>query len=229
MPILLTMRASCDGGGKGALLQINKSATLSCCVHQTLFEPACVAAFNQGQNAQYDFSVEKELAQTLVARGPGAVAVPYGVYSTSHNSFHCVASLNVANTLTATDYKDPPICTEPCGTNPGYQNGVLDLKYRVRRLTPTECARLQGFADWWCDDLSTPNPNDADLSFWRKVWNEYCAINGKKAKTDKQIKTWLQNPYSESAEYKMWGNGVALPCVWFVLAGIKYYFDEVSE
>ncbi len=31
------------------------------------------AAFNQGQNAQYNFSVEEELAQTLVAKGPGGV------------------------------------------------------------------------------------------------------------------------------------------------------------
>jgi len=29
------------------------------------------AAFNQGQNAQYNFSVEEELAQTIVAKGPG--------------------------------------------------------------------------------------------------------------------------------------------------------------
>ena len=31
------------------------------------------ASFNQGQNAQYDFSVEEELAQTIVAKGPGGV------------------------------------------------------------------------------------------------------------------------------------------------------------
>jgi hypothetical protein len=39
------------------------------------------ASFNQGQNAQYDFSIEKEKAQTLVSRGPGGVlsrqSVPY--------------------------------------------------------------------------------------------------------------------------------------------------------
>ncbi len=29
------------------------------------------ASFNQGQNAKYDFSVESELAQTLISRGPG--------------------------------------------------------------------------------------------------------------------------------------------------------------
>ena len=31
------------------------------------------ASFNQGKNAQYDFSVQEELAQTLVAKGPGGV------------------------------------------------------------------------------------------------------------------------------------------------------------
>jgi DNA (cytosine-5)-methyltransferase 1 len=39
------------------------------------------ASFNQGQNAQYDFSITEEQAQTLVARGPGGVlsrqSVPY--------------------------------------------------------------------------------------------------------------------------------------------------------
>jgi len=31
------------------------------------------ASFNQGQNAQYNFSVEEELAQTIVAKGVGGV------------------------------------------------------------------------------------------------------------------------------------------------------------
>ena len=35
------------------------------------------------------------------------------------------------------------------------------------------------------------------------------------------IRKWLNSPYSDSAEYKMWGNGMALPCVQFVLAGVK--------
>lgn len=45
-------------------------------------------------------------------------------------------------------------------------------RYIVRRLTPLECCRLQGFPDWWED-----------------------GVNG-----------------SDSARYKMWGNGIALPC-----------------
>lgn len=29
------------------------------------------AAFNQGQNAKFDISVQEDIAQTLVAKGPG--------------------------------------------------------------------------------------------------------------------------------------------------------------
>ena len=94
--------------------------------------------------------------------------------------------------------------------------------YTVRRLTPTECARLQGFPDWWCADLGTEKPSDEGLNFWYKVFKTYSEVTGCKMKPDKQIKKWLADPYSDSAEYKMWGNGVALPCVWFVLCGIVW-------
>ena len=50
----------------------------------------------------------------------------------------------------------------------------------VRRMTPTECGRLQGMPDWWCEDV----------------------------------------PHSDSAEYKMWGNGMALPCVLYVMENV---------
>ena len=51
-------------------------------------------------------------------------------------------------------------------------NAKPPRRYIVRRLTPLECCRLQGFPDWWED-----------------------GANG-----------------SDSARYKMWGNGIALPC-----------------
>lgn len=88
----------------------------------------------------------------------------------------------------------------------------------VRRLTPTECARLQGFPDWWCDNLQ-----DDDFEFWREVWNEYVRINGGKPRSNKQVKEWMKDPHSDAAEYKMWGNGVALPCVDFILGAIADY------
>ena len=59
-------------------------------------------------------------------------------------------------------------------------NVESERKYVLRRLTPTECARLQGFPDWWCDGADG----------------------------------------SDSAQYKLWGNGVALPCVAFIMSNI---------
>lgn len=169
------------------------------------------SAFNQGVNAKYNFVVESELQPTMVARGPGAVA--HLVYSTSKNSYHTIAEKNIANTLVASDFKDPPTVSE-------------EPLYIVRRLTPTECAKLQGFPDWWCSGLETEKPTDEEIDFWRAVFNTYAEINGKKPKTDKQIIKWLKNPHTDSAEYKMWGNGVALPCVCFVLDRIKQHIDN---
>lgn len=335
-PKTLKIRSGCDGGGKGALVQDNKSATLSCNNDQTVFVPQAYgicskdsnsmksdnpnsgfykaetsrtidtsnqspcknqggiavvsiqgsmigrkdengpqgdginedvsftlnatdkhavaygidrSAFNQGQNAKYSFAVETEKQPTMVAKGPGAVAAP--TYGSSKASFFTKVQEEKANTQVATDYKDPPIVNDnssygfypqmkaECitftkeksgcivnGTNPGFQNGVLESNYIVRRLTPTECARLQGFPDWWCSGLETENPTKEEIDFWRKVFNAYAEINGKKPKTDKQIIKWLKNPHTDSAEYKMWGNGVALPCVCFVINRIKQQFDN---
>lgn len=132
------------------------------------------------------------------------------VYSTSKNSYHTEAEENLANTLVASDYKDPPTVNSP--------------EYIVRRLTPTECARLQGFPDWWCADLGTDNPTEEELRFWKDVFETHRKIVGGavKPKSEKQIRAWLKNPHSDSSEYKLWGNGVALPCVFFVLSGIVY-------
>ena len=54
-------------------------------------------------------------------------------------------------------------------------------------------------------------------------------MTGCKVKSDKQVAKWLKDPYSDSAEYKMWGNGVALPCVWFVLCGIVWYAQSGGD
>ena len=37
---------------------------------------------------------------------------------------------------------------------------------------------------------------------------------------------WLKTPHSDAAEYKMWGNGVALPCVYFILSGIVWAAEK---
>ena len=141
------------------------------------------------------------------------IAVVELTYSASKNSHFTRAAKEVAGSLVATDYKDPPL---------------INSKARVRRLMPAECARLQGFPDWWCSGLATENPTEEDIRFWQDVFETHRRALGKttKPKTRNQIVKWLKNPHTDSAEYKMWGNGVALPCVFFVLAGIAYYADK---
>ena len=147
--------------------------------------------------------------------GTAVVSVPLSFGSSKADRFTKWDQEQIGS-LAATDYKDGPMVYE-------------SEKSFVRRLTPTECARLQGFPDWWCSDLETENPTESDLAFWRKVFTDYAKVYGKKARTDNQIKKFLANPHTDSAEYKTWGNGVALPCVWFVLAGIKFYAESVHE
>ena len=168
------------------------------------------SAFNQDENAKFGFSVDTEVEPPMAARGAGAVAQP--TYCTSKNSHHTIAEKELANTLVATDYKDPPVIN---GSAP---------EYIVRRLTPVECARLQGFPDWWCDDLGTDNPTDEEIAWWTEVFQTRARVMGKstKPKSRNQIVKWLKEPYSDAAAYKMWGNGVALPCVYFVMVGIVH-------
>lgn len=69
------------------------------------------------------------------------------------------------------------------GGNPQLVNHKI-----VRRLTPKECGRLQGFPDYWCEDLAIANPTNDDLKFWRKVFNKDAEIGGlKKKKTDSKL------------------------------------------
>ena len=301
-PKTLKIRSGREGGGKGAIIQDDKSATLSCNNDQTVFVPFCkgycahykgdaptwkggkvantLNTFDVGESRCNELVVqaygicskdsnamksdnphsgfyEADTSRTLDGNGgnpscnQGGIAVvsvqgsmigredkngpqgsgvnedvsftlnatdhavAYPTYCTSKNSHFTRAEKELANTLVATDYKDPPVINDV----------QAKPEYIVRRLTPTECARLQGFPDWWCGGLGTEEPTEDDLAFWREVFETHRKIAGTstKPKTDKQIIKWLKDPHSDSAEYKMWGNGVALPNVYFVLSGIVYY------
>ena len=323
VPLVMKIRSGCEGGGKGPLIQENKSATLSCNNDQTLFEPCgwdggqispTLTKQNAGGNQRMPdkdnftcvlqpFGIcskdsnamksdnprsgiyETETARTLDGNGgnpscnQGGIAVvaftqnqrdevrdlgdrsamvcanagtkqqtfvlqgsmigrsekngPQGsgvnedvcftldtadrhaVYAMTTGSFTQVEK-NQSPAIMARDYKDANVVC-PAG------------EYAVRRLTPTECARLQGFPDWWCVGLSTETPSEDELSFWREVWDTCSRVTGSGRRTDKQILKWLRDPYTDSAEYKMWGNGVALPCVWFVLCGIVWYAQLCAD
>lgn len=295
VPATLKIRCGGGSGGKGALIQEDKSATLSCNNDQTLFVPKAYGicskhsnsmmsdnpdsgfyeadtartidtsnqspcknqggmvviegngsrpshhgdgykesdtmytlnctenhavsygigrpAMNQGYNTRFSFQIEEETSPTLVASGAGGIAHPK--YSTSKNSHHTVAEKEKANTLVASDYKDPPLVND----------STPEIEYIVRRLTPQECALLQGMPTWWCDGLETENPTDEEINWWYDVFETHRKAMGKstKPKSRKLVEKWLKNPYSDSAAYKMWGNGVYVGNAWFVLAGIAYY------
>nr|DAI81559.1 MAG TPA: Cytosine specific methyltransferase [Caudoviricetes sp.] len=288
VPLVMKIRSGCEGGGKGALVQTDKSATLSCNNDQTVFvpfgissyqshamlsdnphsgiyeaetartldgnggNPSCnqggiaVVAFTQNQRdevrdlgdhsavvcasagtKQQTFVLQGSMIGRSEKNGPQGSGVNedvcftldtadrHAVYAMTTSSFIQVEK-NQSPVIMARDYKDPNVVC-PAG------------EYAVRRLTPTECARLQGFPDWWCADLAAEAPSEDELAFWREVWDTYSRVTGGGRRTDKQILKWLRDPYTDSAEYKMWGNGVALPCVWFVLCGIVWYAQSCGE
>lgn len=106
-------------------------------------------------------------------------------------------------------------------------SGAVRVNYIVRRLTPTECARLQGFPDKWGHPDKKEDFTEEEYKFWLEVRNTYAKINGKSEKeyTKAQMLTWYSKLHTDSAEYKMWGNGIALPNALYVMQGIATEAD----
>lgn len=118
---------------------------------------------------------------------------------------------------------DPQYYTDGiCPTLVARGPAAVQARYLVRRLTPTECARLQGFPDLWGHPDYKENLTDEEFQFWLAVRNTHAAINGKQTKeyTKPQILTWYNKLHTDSSEYKMWGNGIALPNALYVMQGI---------
>lgn len=118
---------------------------------------------------------------------------------------------------------DPQYYTDGiCPTLVARGPAAVQARYLVRRLTPTECARLQGFPDLWGHPDYKEILTDEEFQFWLAVLNTHAAINGKQTKeyTKPQILTWYNKLHTDSSEYKMWGNGIALPNALYVMQGI---------
>lgn len=256
-PKTLKIRSGCEGGGKGALVQDNKSATLSTSNDQTVFVPKVYGICSYSSNSMLSSNphsgiYEAETARTLDtsvpdpnknAGGMAVVALEGNGARPSHRG-DGFSEEDVAYTLNSVERHavsygidraafnqgknalyTPQFTEESVTTLTARGPSAVCSQYIVRRLTPTECALLQGFPPNWCMGLETAEPTEEDISFWSEVWETHRSIVGTstKSKSRNQIVKWLQNPYSDAAEYKMWGNGVALPCVVFVLGGIVSY------
>ena len=164
---------------------------------------------------------EADTSRTLDCNGgspacnQGGMMVVEPVYAVTTGEFTAIGQ-EQAPPLMARDWKDPPVVGRPYD------------EYLVRRLTPDECCRLQGYPDGWCKGLETTDPSEEDIRFWTDVFSEWDAINGKpeRVRTRNSIVKWLTSPNSDAAEYKAYGNSVAVPCVFFVLAGIVWAQDK---
>lgn len=219
VPLALRMIGGKPGSGKGPLIQTDISGTLGCNNDQTIFEPIAygfntIYAKRKSTTGRYGY--EAEVSKTLDTSGvsptcnQGGIAIVDTVVSASKSDFFCKGTNNLTGPLLASDFTDPPIVTAPQPSG-----------YRVRRLTPTECARLQGFPDTWTDGLAIENPSEDVLDYWWQVWASWAKAGGlKKPKTRNQVRSWLANPGTDRALYKLWGNGIALPCAKLVLSQI---------
>lgn len=202
------------------------------------------------QNGPQGDGVNREVAFTL------DTVDRHAVYAMTTGSFTQLDE-EKSPPLMARDYKDPPVVgrDEPAyaldracfsaGQNAQYNMNIGEEKaptlvaegpsavaapaaYLVRRLTPGECCRLQGYPDGWCESLESPAPSNKEADRWEAIFEEWrTAMGGKtKPKTRRQIIRWLQNPHTDSAEYKAYGNSIVAQCAFFVLAGIVWAMEE---
>lgn len=138
------------------------------------------ASFNQGKTAQYNFEVsESGISSALVAKGPSAVC-----------------SVDCRNFTESGETNGTLQAKENGGQSLNLNNVVREFM-TVRRLTPLECERLQGFPDGW-----------TDIGEW----------------TDSKGK--LHKGSSDSARYAALGNSIALPSWFYVLSRLSEYCEE---
>ena len=100
--------------------------------------------------------------------------------------------------------------------------GAGGLPYIIRRLAPLECGRLQGFPDGWAEIVPLNVDDPKENLFWAGVYATDCKIKGKRINTEiikhpAKLARWHDGLHLAAAEYKMWGNGMALPNALFFI------------
>lgn len=198
----LKIRSGCEGGGKGALVQIEKSATLSTLQDQTLI---CLADNTSLHNSKQKISPvvfeshSQDARYTQQGNTSPACTAQWG---TGGNNMPLVAEKKAsamqrigeykeseqASTMKSRDYKD--------ATDLIAEKETKNLQWIVRRLTPVECERLQGFPSGWTDI------------------GEWFDENGKNHKP------------ADSPRYKALGNSIALPQWYWIFQKMKPYIGE---
>ena len=211
---LLKIRSGCEGGGKGALIQTEKSATLSTLQDQTLFQP--IPVLNDQGGSVMDMSCD--MTETLRAQEHGHQPIIFDARGNGDGKI--VPTITGDHENRITDYTaiaierqtfdERPFSSnkesEKCSTlkakaeNIGNGSECLiaekAIHWIVRRLTPVECERLQGYPDGW-----------TDIGDW-------VDSKGKKHKL------------TDTPRYKALGNSIALPQWWWIVNRLRPYMRE---
>lgn len=198
----LKIRSGCEGGGKGALAQTELSATISTLQDKTLIclaeNPSLhnlkqkispVVFESHSQDARY--TQQGDTSPTCTAQwGTGGNNMPLVVEKKAFAMQRIgeYKESEQASTMKSRDYKD--------ATDLIAEKETKNLRWIVRRLTPMEDERLQGFPSGW-----------TDIGDW-------VDDNGKKHKT------------SDAARYKALGNSIALPQWYWIFQKMKPYIGE---
>nr|DAW00472.1 MAG TPA: Cytosine specific methyltransferase [Caudoviricetes sp.] len=181
-PYTLKIRSGCSGGGKGALVQTEKSATLSTLQDQTLFQPVVYDARGNG-----DGRTCPTITGDHENRITDYTAIAIERKTFNEQSFSCYKESDKCSTLKA----------KAGNIGNGSECLIAEKTIRriVRRLTPTESERLQGYPDGWTDI------------------GEWTDTKGKKHK------------YADSPRYKALGNSIALPQWFWIAQKMKPYLS----
>ena len=215
-PIAYTVkiRSGCAGGGKGALVQTELSATLSTLQDQTLFQPIPVLNDQGGSVMDVSYDVTGTLRaqehghQPIIfdARGNGDGRTCPTITGDHENRITDYTAITIErktfNEQSFSHYKESDKCSTLKAKAGNIGNGSECLiaekttRWIVRRLTPVECERLQGYPDDY-----------TNIGDWTDS-------NGKKHK------------YADSPRYKALGNSIALPQWYWIFQKMKPYIGE---
>ena len=188
-----------------------------CYTLNTIDRPALCFKSGQGSNAR-SLAISNTTSPSLVADAGGntAPAVCYDARGNGDGTLCPTLTGDHENRIT--DYTAVVV----------KENPKPPRKYIIRRITPLECCRLRGFPDGWGDLPEKENMTDEEFAFWQAVRDTYARVNGKATKsyTPSALLKWYNKLHTDSAEYKMWGNGIALPCAKFIMEGIAELCKE---
>ena len=108
----------------------------------------------------------------------------------------------------------------------GFADGI------VRRLTPTECERLQGYPDGWTELPEIKDMTDEEYALFLQVWKtdrETRGVSNKTLPDKKKLVKWYNRLESDTSRYQAIGNSLAIPCALRVIGGIVDYMTGTCK